>query len=167
MPLVWRLGEGPAEQKRPHVRHVALRFVLVGVVPGAVQVEEPGARQGLQVLLRGGPRQVIAASLDDESGDILPGEGGQELRVRRAGRGLGVVVGVEAQAVQLWSGRLALAMECRSGTVVDARRSGRPSWRLWRRRERPQGSPATARRRASGAEAAGACKRRVGVKEID
>src|SRR5829696_5268613 len=31
-----------AEQKRLHVRQVALRLVLVGVVPGAVQVEEPG-----------------------------------------------------------------------------------------------------------------------------
>ena len=54
----------------------------------------------------------------------MPGEGGPELRVRRAGRGLGVVVGVEAEAVQLWSGRLALAMKCRPGTIVDVVEAG-------------------------------------------
>src|SRR3954454_8964531 len=97
--IVRTLWQRSAEQERTHPGHVALRLVLVGVVPGAVQVEGPGIQQGAQVLLGGGPRQVIATSLDDENGDILPGEGRQELRVRRAGRGLGIVVGVEAEAM--------------------------------------------------------------------
>ena len=60
---------------RTHLRHVALRLVLVGVVPGAVQVEELGVPKRSQALLGRGPREVVAASAVDEGGRAGSGEG--------------------------------------------------------------------------------------------
>jgi hypothetical protein len=57
--FVRALRRRSAEQERPHPVHVALGLVLVGVVPGAVQVEEPGVGRRLQVPNPRGPRQVV------------------------------------------------------------------------------------------------------------
>jgi hypothetical protein len=69
-----RSGRDSPIKNARHLRHVTLRLVLVGVVPRAVWAEEPGVRERSQVLLGRGPREVIAASLDDEGGRAGSGE---------------------------------------------------------------------------------------------
>src|SRR3954454_24753726 len=59
--------------------------VLVGVVSGAVEVDEPGVGQLFQVIQGRGPGEVVAAPLDEQGRRILPCEVVQKVVVQRDG----------------------------------------------------------------------------------
>src|SRR5829696_7873296 len=122
--LVRTLRQRSAEQEGAHVRHVVVGLVLVGVVPGAVQVEELCVGQRLRVRDRRRPREVVAATLDHERRDALPFEVGQKVETGSPGRGLRVLVGVEADTVERRTGRFVAAVQRRPDSIVDAVLSG-------------------------------------------
>ena len=88
------------------------------------QVEEPGITELPQVLLARSPREIVAGSLDDEGRRLHVGEVRQEVCVRLSGRGLLVVVGVEAEPVEPGTGGLAFAVQCGPTAIVDAVEAG-------------------------------------------
>jgi hypothetical protein len=95
------------------------RLVLVEVVPGPPEVDQLGEGQGLAVVERAGPGQVVAGPLDDQRRGRQAGQRGSRVRLGPGGGRLGELVGVEAQPVQRRPRRSTLAVQRRSAVVVD------------------------------------------------
>jgi hypothetical protein len=114
-----RLEEGPAGQERPHGGQEGGRLVLVAVVAGVVQVDQPAARRGTEVGQAGGPGQVVAGALDDQGRGVEAGQRRAGV-VPGAGGRLGELVGVEAEPVQGRPGVGVAAVGAGPAGVVDA-----------------------------------------------